>query len=394
MTKTIHLITLYVVLAIFSLILKDEMLSIVMDSLQSTISHVSVSRAFYIVLFLIIVAYVAFKNKVRIKGILGTICLLLVCVNVISLFHSFFQPLQSVLYYILIPLPLFMLLFIVNIATYIREDKYFQFAFAAIFIFLVYYYFESYTIRLQNLYALSNSSGYVILYFLPLVLCINNEKIKLIAILTTISVIFLTYKRGGIIALGSALFVYWFIKSYIDGAEAKWNYRTLIVSVALLMLLSCLCYYVFISMDGNDKLLARFQNIAEDEGSGRLDVYDCTWNMILESDVIGLMFGHGWNATMRDSFLKLSAHNDFLEIIYDFGVIVVSIYVYLLIRLLYYLKFLIKKHSCYAAPFAASVIIFFINSMVSHIFIYSSYLTVFTLFWGYVYAKNKHLKIY
>ena len=59
----------------------------------------------------------------------------------------------------------------------------------------------------------------------------------------------------------------------------------------------------------------------EDITNGREGIYLVTIDMIARSSSDHLLFGHGHNGVKSDSFLNISAHNEFLEIIYDYGII-------------------------------------------------------------------------
>ena len=64
----------------------------------------------------------------------------------------------------------------------------------------------------------------------------------------------------------------------------------------------------------------RFEAMNEDEGNGRLDIYSDVFVQYLDSDLFSQLFGHGYN--MVSVVLKgPSAHNDFLEVLYDYGII-------------------------------------------------------------------------
>lgn len=390
--KTIYSLFFYIVFALFFMLLKDEMLSIVANSLSTTVSSVSVSRIYYVFLTAVIITYIFFFYNSKVKGRFP-ICLLslLGCSYFLLFIHSAFYPLLSNAYYVIALLPLLMHVFMTGIAPTIDENVLNR-VFILVFALLVYYYIQSYNVRVEALYALTSSSAYVILYFLPFVLCGNNKVVKFIAIIVTVVVILLSYKRAGIIALSVSLVFYSIVDGLVrDEMENKKSRKSGFVMLALLCIV---CYMVFMGIEGENenRLMNRFKNISEDNGSGRLEVYVCTWNMIMESDIIGLLFGHGWNGVWRDSPLKLSAHNDLLEVVYDYGLIVASIYIYMICQLVSYTKRLIKEHSRFAPAFCVSVVTFIINSMVSHIFLYSNYMSVFTAFWAYVYMKNKQDK--
>ena len=85
----------------------------------------------------------------------------------------------------------------------------------------------------------------------------------------------------------------------------------------------------------------------------------------------------------------ITAHNDYLEVLYDFGIIAFVLYVSFVVQLLKMCRRLIAMKSEYAPAIGASLAIFFVNSMVSHIWIYNQYLIIFALFWGFINAVEK-----
>ena len=150
---------------------------------------------------------------------------------------------------------------------------------------------------------------------------------------------------------------------------------------------------LFISQ--NDlSILERLGNIQDDGGSGRDFVWAHTWRMITEeSNVLSLLFGHGFNAVYSDSMLELSAHNDFLEIIYDYGFIGLLLYFALYVQLFSYYK-RIKKHlPNVAGAFAASIAMALCISMVAHLVINPILFMFLCLFWGlYIGECDKKIK--
>ena len=104
--------------------------------------------------------------------------------------------------------------------------------------------------------------------------------------------------------------------------------------------------------------------------------------MIDESPIWNWFAGHGWNTVIEDSPLMRSAHNDPLEIMYDFGVFVLLLYLFLHAQIIRRCIVMTRQHSRYAPAMACSYGIFLANSLVSHIFLYPSYLLVFAVVWG------------
>lgn len=100
------------------------------------------------------------------------------------------------------------------------------------------------------------------------------------------------------------------------------------------------------------------------------------------------MVGNGYNAVLRDSRLQLSAHNDLLEVTYDYGLIGTMLYIAAFLSITFYTVKMILSRSRYAPSMVMSYTIFFIQSMVSHIIIYY-WASLFMLTWGYIIARNQ-----
>lgn len=388
----VHEIFTTIVAILLFLILKDEMFCIVENAISTDILEKAVSRFYYVLLFIVSILYVVFYSVFNLKEIFSlNIVLLLGGIYFLSVLHSLFVPFSSIAYYIMIALPILLYVFIINATFYIDDTSFFDKLFIGFFFILVFYYFKTYNVRFQFQSALTSSSAYAVLYFFPFILSVKNNLLKFVAVILTVIVVLLSYKRSGIIALGLALSIYWLIIYYIDSNNTNKRVKKFLLTMFVLFIVYNILIYDELGKE--NLLLIRFQNMSEDQGSGRIEVYNCTWNMIINSDMPGILLGHGWNSVLRDSSIKLSAHNDFLEVIYDFGVIVAFIYLLTLYKLIRYCINLIKNKSRFAPPFAASIVIFIINSMFSHIIIYTNYLMIYTFFWGYIYIQyNKDLE--
>ena len=101
------------------------------------------------------------------------------------------------------------------------------------------------------------------------------------------------------------------------------------------------------------------------------------------------MFGHGYDAVIKVHQIGYSAHNDFLEVIYDFGIIAFILYLNLHFKLIGYIIRLFNAKNQLTAPLAVSYVLFLLGSLVAHIYIYIYYMIIFSVFWAFVYASNK-----
>ena len=138
----------------------------------------------------------------------------------------------------------------------------------------------------------------------------------------------------------------------------------------------------FTILDESGGFLSRFETVTNDEGSGRLDVYKSYIKEFAIMDSNQLIVGHGFNSGV--SLMGISAHNDWLETLYDFGIFGLVIYAVFNVLLLKRVFMLIKLNSPFAGPYAASYAIFVTMSMISHLIIYPNYFTVMVAFWGWV----------
>ena len=70
----------------------------------------------------------------------------------------------------------------------------------------------------------------------------------------------------------------------------------------------------------DDYLLRRYEQTLEGNTSGRDIIYSTMWNMWSGTDnIVNLLFGYGYNGTFLYSPMHKFAHNDWLEILVDFG---------------------------------------------------------------------------
>jgi O-antigen ligase len=129
-------------------------------------------------------------------------------------------------------------------------------------------------------------------------------------------------------------------------------------------------------------VLERLESMAEDQGSGRLDIYSETIKYIANSTPWQTLMGHGYVSTRDILASGKSAHNDWLEVQFDFGAVGLLLYALLHACLIRKSHSLIRGRSPLAAAFAASYALFFFMSMTSHLIIYPTYYLFLVAFWG------------
>ena len=141
--------------------------------------------------------------------------------------------------------------------------------------------------------------------------------------------------------------------------------------------------------DQSELFVKRLASTAEDGGSGRIAIYESYLHELSRMSSSELLTGRGFDSGKL--ILVQSAHNDWLEALYDFGIIGLILYVALHILLLKRVIQLIRMKSSLAEPCAAAYAIFLMMSMTSHLIIYPNYFTVLVALWGIV-EGNLHVE--
>lgn len=224
-------------------------------------------------------------------------------------------------------------------------------------------------------------TSYYVLFLLPTLLLTPHKWLRYLGIVITGLVLFSSFKRGGVIAFVLAIVAYLFVKEVLG--ERKFT-RLLVFLIALIALFIIL---IFVDNAMGNIISERILNIREDGGSGRDQVWLTTWDMICYSESTQLIFGHGHNAVLKNSPLELSAHNDFLEMLFNYGIICFVPYLVLHVQLIKQIFAEIKMHNKNASVMAFTYTIFFILSTISHVIVYP-WISLLVIFWGIMSVKK------
>lgn len=216
---------------------------------------------------------------------------------------------------------------------------------------------------------------YFSLLTLPWVLFNKSKKTQMIIMLVFSALAIYSLKRSAMMAIAGCWFVYFLL--FIKGKKTLWLLLSLIL---ILPFSSFIIDYADREMGGS--LMERINREETDEGTNRLAIYEVTMAMIGASEPTELIVGHGHYAVYKDSILGKSAHNDMLEVIYDYGIIIFALYLCLWIFVIRRSVQLFRKGSVLFFPYASSVMIFVIMSSVGHLILYTSYFNYIVLFWG------------
>ena len=214
--------------------------------------------------------------------------------------------------------------------------------------------------------------------YLPMVLLICNKREKFFLSIFAVLLVLLTAKRAGFIALVIGFFGYFLLKSnQVRSLQKK------ILSLVGIILIAIIASYFVILL--NENVLTRLNNILVDQGSGRLIIWETVLNSFNRSPLVNKIFGHGMYSVphLIAPFGKtIFAHNSYLEILHDLGIVGLSFILILVFNLVKFLLRLIKEKNELAptAFFAMTVVMLF--SLVSYFFEESNYIMLIISYWG------------
>lgn len=223
------------------------------------------------------------------------------------------------------------------------------------------------------------NEGHWVLLGLPFAFLTKNKWLK-IALIASVSItVLLSLKSTTILGLVVSLVVSILVTGKLRN---KTRGRGLTILAILLIILTA--FWPFIS----DTLLSKFgvdwgEKIAsstETGGSGRYDIWKSTLDAQFNSSFTQWLLGHGHNTVIKIN--GFSAHNDYLEILYDYGLLMFGIYIWMCVSLYRRLKVMIRQNNEFAIAFSCSLTLFFVLSMFTHLVIYPGLLITTAICWA------------
>ena len=233
----------------------------------------------------------------------------------------------------------------------------------------------------------TQNSIYYMLVFLPMLVFLKRSSIKkglvvLLAILALIS-----NKRTAFLGVLAYFLTYEFMSQKYISRNKK------IVKGVGYVLLIVFIYFIWpvITQRLNITVLKELSlaNIEADGGSNRIYIYSILWKNQLAGSVKHWLIGDGYNAVLLSHICRdgiggewVSAHNDFLEVIYDYGIVGFVLYISFFVMLIKAAINMQKTHYEYVGAFMGTVSMVIVMSMTSHLIIYLNYYVVIFMFWA------------
>lgn len=222
------------------------------------------------------------------------------------------------------------------------------------------------TLKAAGLAAFADNKGYTLVTAFPILLLFYKKKaFPFLVGIVSIGVL-IAAKRGAIVCLlVSVLLTYFFSR----GEGRRLTFTTFLYGILGIVGFVILFFYL---NEYIQPAVERMFAITEDGGSGRNNLYQRYWEGYLDSNSFHLIFGHGLYAGPK--YLKISylAHNDWLEILFDYGFFGAILYLNVFVQLFRYLisNLRIQNRAYYYILFGMTLIMM-IKSIISSTFLMS-----------------------
>ena len=145
----------------------------------------------------------------------------------------------------------------------------------------------------------------------------KQDKWKYIRLLSTIAIILITYKRTAFAALFAGLAVYYICDVYIQRKKFQKYKKTFMLVIAIITV-GIILYYNF----DNLAVIRRMKRIFSDNGSDRFTIWATLLSHYKEQGLLYKLIGNGYEGCrmiLNNAFA--AAHNDFVEILMDYGAV-------------------------------------------------------------------------
>ena len=128
----------------------------------------------------------------------------------------------------------------------------------------------------------------------------------------------------------------------------------------------------------------RLTNMGMDEGSGRITIWTTVYNAYKEGSLTDKIMGHGYGAVsnLHVGGRSIFAHNDYLEILYDYGIVGICFIISWIIYLIKVFVRLYKKKSSLLPGYAFAMIIFIFLTMLSYLLFQSNIMIFLAIYFG------------
>lgn len=206
----------------------------------------------------------------------------------------------------------------------------------------------------------TNNIGYSFVALFPLLLLCNKKPLlQYILAFICICGIIMSMKRGAM-AVGTCCFIYFI---YTALKSTKGYAKALIVLISIVAIIATY-YYVVNMLETSDYFVRRINDTLEGNASARNIIYARLWNTFInEPNLLKVLFGRGANATLTVGINY--AHNDWLELLTNQGILGVIVYINYFVAILKDARRLRGINTLYSHVLYISFFILFLKTIFS-----------------------------
>lgn len=226
---------------------------------------------------------------------------------------------------------------------------------------------------------------YILIAMGSFLLIEENSVLKTSLIFFIGIIILCTTKRTGLLCIILGLLTYYLLDIFFKNKPIK-GFIKIILLIICLALVGTWAINHF-----NLDILDRFSELQSDGGSGRNEIWQQVYLAFQASNFEFKLLGHGFQAISYNLNIQgrgIMAHNDYLEYLYDYGIIGVCLVACFLIAILKRFFLLIKKRSSLTPAFAYVIVCFTLLSTFSYLMDESRLINLFALFLGMTFSKE------
>lgn len=200
---------------------------------------------------------------------------------------------------------------------------------------LQYYHYERMVLlnRADDDTDITNNSTVAFLMLIPMVFLFKNNIQKWATLLICLFFLIMGAKRGNILAAFIPLLL--FVRY-----ELKDSRRSALKTFLILAVILGAAFLTYRWVINNDYLMYRIEKTAEGNTSGRDVIYAGAWHSWYDSNnFITYLLGYGFDGTLQQSLTThRHAHNDWLEVLVDYGLVGIFVYLSVFVSLALQIK--------------------------------------------------------
>ena len=227
---------------------------------------------------------------------------------------------------------------------------------------------------------------YNVLPLLPWCFVYKKRLIQLCVTIGVAVVVGISAKRGAFIAFSLMMFA-----MFITGALVRGQILPAIIRGIQMLFLGILALgtLLFIDYVRGGAIYYRLMEVSVDKGTGRLDIYYVIIEKIKYFSAAEMLFGAGYYSSAMSTG-KTGAHNDWLEMMHDFGLVGLLLFTLINVILIHYWLRLVKSRNDLAVPLIGFYVLFFCLTMFS-IIVSEGHFILITAGWGALYSFRNQL---